>query len=622
MHKIDLQAMQSFLNYGMQTSLKLRNSKHINNLIHSPNSFYASWMNVVTRSYIVINKSKREAFYLKRSYYTHLNQYHSYILHPTNSNSTERSGIGLNSSSINNWSKRNYAITVKREKVIKKLKDRFEAFKKTKVAESKKTFAENEDEKILLKQMESDVIHIDQEDASIFKQKKKNILSSLTLDTKEATIDPSVFDSTNLNETEVSNNSNISNSNQSISEQDDLDESLELLLKQRIKDHQVPASRKEARKLKKEALSSTSLKRSELFHLKQDKKIFAKKTVPVLKTDSNLWKKSNNYKPTYISPAKAKFSEIFEDMNNVVHQPEQPKILKVSIIGNPNAGKSTFLNAVVGEKVSAVSHKVCTTRNNILGIYTEGNTQVLFFDTPGILQKEDKKLYKKNEDIMGEAFASLYDADMAVLFIDATKDLTHINHLLSALESFYLKYRFKSQDSILPRGIIAVLNKIDLITPKNRVGDIVHELQKSSLFSRVFPLSAKQGEGLTTFKLFLLSKAKSGNWLFNKDKKTDLTKEERLLEIVREKIFLHVHNELPYDCKIEIPKPISFFDHKRSKESSASVGVLIQCPTAAAVRIVVGQLKPLHAKAVRELEEILKRKVYITFNVKLDKDMR
>eukprot|EP00818_Percolomonas_sp_WS_P003849 CAMPEP_0117453870 /NCGR_PEP_ID=MMETSP0759-20121206/10474_1 /TAXON_ID=63605 /ORGANISM="Percolomonas cosmopolitus, Strain WS" /LENGTH=475 /DNA_ID=CAMNT_0005246971 /DNA_START=245 /DNA_END=1673 /DNA_ORIENTATION=- len=475
---------------------------------------------------------------------------------------------------MGNFRTRNYALSAKRERAAKLLRERFESFKGSEVAKEKREFAERE-EQLRQKASSQDLTRQDAPE-----QVHSVESSQPSANTLEKTIE------------------------------------LHNVIKQRIKEHEVPP-------LEKKPENSEGKSSPRQLSEKTIRKVFVKKTVPILKSDPGLWRQNKKFKPEFISPTKAKFSEIYEDMDTVVHQPENPKLLKVSIIGNPNAGKSTFLNAILGEKVSAVSHKVCTTRNNILGLVTENDRQIMFFDTPGILQREDKRLYKKNEDIMGEAFASLYDADMAVMFIDATKDLSHINHLLSTLESFYLKYRFQSADNpILPRGIVAVVNKVDLITPKNRVGEIVDELQKSALFSRVFPLSARQGEGMDTFKQYLLSKARSGKWLFSKDKKTDMTREDRVIEVVREKLFTHVHSELPYDCKVELPHPVSYFEHKRTKEACASVGVLITCPSPAAVRVVVGQLKPLHSKSLRELETIIKRKVFLTFNVKLGRHVR
>eukprot|EP00818_Percolomonas_sp_WS_P002029 CAMPEP_0117434786 /NCGR_PEP_ID=MMETSP0759-20121206/131_1 /TAXON_ID=63605 /ORGANISM="Percolomonas cosmopolitus, Strain WS" /LENGTH=508 /DNA_ID=CAMNT_0005226285 /DNA_START=245 /DNA_END=1771 /DNA_ORIENTATION=- len=508
---------------------------------------------------------------------------------------------------MGNFRTRNYALSAKRERAAKLLRERFESFKGSEVAKEKREFAEREEQLRQKASSQDHVIHKDQEAT------RKRLVVTPSLD--------GVGGATTRQDAPEQVHS-VESSQPSANT---LEKTIELhnVIKQRIKEHEVPASREEARKFRREELSKTALRKDELLPLKDNRKVFVKKTVPILKSDPGLWRQNKKFKPEFISPTKAKFSEIYEDMDTVVHQPENPKLLKVSIIGNPNAGKSTFLNAILGEKVSAVSHKVCTTRNNILGLVTENDRQIMFFDTPGILQREDKRLYKKNEDIMGEAFASLYDADMAVMFIDATKDLSHINHLLSTLESFYLKYRFQSADNpILPRGIVAVVNKVDLITPKNRVGEIVDELQKSALFSRVFPLSARQGEGMDTFKQYLLSKARSGKWLFSKDKKTDMTREDRVIEVVREKLFTHVHSELPYDCKVELPHPVSYFEHKRTKEACASVGVLITCPSPAAVRVVVGQLKPLHSKSLRELETIIKRKVFLTFNVKLGRHVR
>jgi len=215
------------------------------------------------------------------------------------------------------------------------------------------------------------------------------------------------------------------------------------------------------------------------------------------------------------------------------------KSLIIAIIGQPNAGKSSLLNRIIGEKIAIVTHKVQTTRFNIKGIYNHEKTQLVFIDTPGIF--DPKETLEKA--IVKNALNALYEADLICLLIDGNR------FIQSDIDEAVLKH-LKS----IKKPIYAVINKIDLLPRKQDILPLINKLTEYNLFKEYFPLSALNGEGVEHFIKFLLVQALDKPWLYIDDEITDQPLRNLCEEITREQAFTLLHQEIPYSLKIETEK--------------------------------------------------------------------
>ncbi|MBK5197458.1 MAG: GTPase Era [Methyloceanibacter sp.] len=206
----------------------------------------------------------------------------------------------------------------------------------------------------------------------------------------------------------------------------------------------------------------------------------------------------------------------------------------VAIIGAPNSGKSTLTNALVGAKVSIVTHKAQTTRGPVRGIVLDGASQIILVDTPGIFQPKrrlDRAMFASAWDRAG-------DADLVVLVIDAQRGLDRsLDPLLKHLPE-------------VRRPIIAVLNKIDQVA-KPELLRLATDVAAIRPFDRVFMLSALTGDGVADLKAYLAEAVPPSPWLFPEDQLTDASLRQTAAEITREKLFLRLHEELPYTLTVE-----------------------------------------------------------------------
>jgi GTPase len=206
----------------------------------------------------------------------------------------------------------------------------------------------------------------------------------------------------------------------------------------------------------------------------------------------------------------------------------------VAVIGAPNSGKSTLTNALVGAKISIVTHKAQTTRGPVRGIALIGYAQVILVDTPGIFQPKrrlDRAMFASAWDRAG-------DADIVVLVIDAHRGLdASLEPLLRHLPE-------------VRRPIVAVLNKIDQVA-KPVLLRLATDVSAIRPFDRVFMLSALTGDGVADLKSYLAEAVPPGPWLFPEDQLTDASLRQTAAEITREKLFLRLHDELPYTLTVE-----------------------------------------------------------------------
>lgn len=207
----------------------------------------------------------------------------------------------------------------------------------------------------------------------------------------------------------------------------------------------------------------------------------------------------------------------------------------VALIGAPNAGKSTLINQLVGAKVAIVSPKVQTTRTRINGIAIKDEAQIIFVDTPGIFLPE-KRL---DRSMVHAAWEGVKESDCIALLVDSTKKnpLAGARHILEGLKN-------------IQKPVVLLLNKIDLIN-KNRLLELSTEFSALFPFERIFMISALQKDGVSDLMEYFASKIPEGVWLYPEDELTTMPMRLLAAEITREKIFLQLHQELPYACTVE-----------------------------------------------------------------------
>ncbi len=270
----------------------------------------------------------------------------------------------------------------------------------------------------------------------------------------------------------------------------------------------------------------------------------------------------------------------------------------IAVVGEPNVGKSTLINALVGCKVTIVSPKVQTTRNRILGVALEKESQLILVDTPGIFEQPKRRLEKA---MVRSAWDSLRDADGIMFLVDVSeKFLEQSEQILGRLEQYKTK-------------TVIVLNKIDLV-PKERLLELAQNLTKPWI-DQVYMISALKGNGVQDIKAYWAKELPEGPWLFPEDQLSDLP--ERLLasEITREEIFHRLHDELPYSIWVETESWEEFKDGSLKIHQSIYVQRDSQRP------IVLGkggrQIKTIGAAARRQLTHIFERPVHLFLQVKL-----
>ncbi|MDF3047175.1 MAG: GTP-binding protein Era [Candidatus Midichloriaceae bacterium] len=210
------------------------------------------------------------------------------------------------------------------------------------------------------------------------------------------------------------------------------------------------------------------------------------------------------------------------------------KSLTVALIGEPNAGKSTLLNALVGEKVSIVTHKVQTTRHNIKGVVTEGETQIIFIDTPGLF--DAKRTLEKA--IVKSAKTSFEEADIVCLMFD-------VNKLKADLHKDILSFVKSTR-----KPLFAIINKTDLVT-KDEILPLIQKLSDENIFQEIIPISAMNESHVERIKDFLKSHAQPGPWHYEDGEITDQSIRNICEEITREQAFILLHQEIPYSLKVE-----------------------------------------------------------------------
>jgi len=270
----------------------------------------------------------------------------------------------------------------------------------------------------------------------------------------------------------------------------------------------------------------------------------------------------------------------------------------VALIGSPNAGKSTLLNTLVGQKVAIVTHKVQTTRARLRGIALEGDSQIVFIDTPGIFSPRRRL----DRAMVAAAWDGAKDADLVVWIIDASRGLR-------ADDEAILK---TLQDS--GRRVIVALNKVDAVRRETLL-DLAARLDAAGVADRVFMISALTGDGVADLKAHLAASVPEGPWLYPADQVSDVTTRVLAAEITREKVFLRLHQELPYDITVETES------WEERKDGSVAINQVIHVARDSQKRIVIGHqgrsLKAIGQAAREDMEALLERRVHLFLFVRV-----
>ena len=267
----------------------------------------------------------------------------------------------------------------------------------------------------------------------------------------------------------------------------------------------------------------------------------------------------------------------------------------VNIFGKPNAGKSTLLNALMKEKMAIVSHKVQTTRHRIKAILTDDNYQIIFSDTPGIIEPR----YKLHEKMMQAVKGSLEDADVALLITDAREDQAESSQIFAALR--------------LKAPAIVILNKTDKAT-EEQLAVAVAFYEQQPYCKKVVTISALRKKGIEELLQSILSFLPEGVPFFEGDDISDLPTKFFVSEMIREKIFLLYEEEIPYHATVLVQE----FKEKTTLTKIVA-DIIVQRETQKGIVLGEGgkMIKQLGTMARKDIEEFLQRKVFLELFVKV-----
>ncbi len=273
----------------------------------------------------------------------------------------------------------------------------------------------------------------------------------------------------------------------------------------------------------------------------------------------------------------------------------------VAIVGAPNAGKSTLLNALVGAKISIVSSKVQTTRARIIGIGLDGQAQVVFVDTPGIFVPKRRL----DRAMVQAAWTGVDDADVILLVVDASRGYDD--------ETRAILQRLKGRK----QPVVLALNKVDKLAREKLLG-MAQALNNDHDFAATFMISASKGDGVADLKHDLAKRMPEGPWLYPEDQLADVPMRFLAAEITREKLFNALRQELPYSATVETE------DWKDQKGGAAKINQVIFVERETQKKIVIGEggamLKRIGAAARLEMEEQFERRVHLFLFVKVRGD--
>ena len=276
----------------------------------------------------------------------------------------------------------------------------------------------------------------------------------------------------------------------------------------------------------------------------------------------------------------------------------------ITIVGRPNVGKSTLLNALVGEKIAIVTNKPQTTRNRICGIVTRGDCQFVFTDTPG-LHKARNRL---GEYMDGVVRASITDVDAAVLVVEPIPK--------PGAPELQLMERMKA---LKVPGVL-VINKIDTLEQKDKLLEVIDAYQQEFDFDAILPLSAQKGDGVPELMDTLTGYLTEGPQLFPEDMTTDQPERQVMAEILREKMLRLLQREIPHGTAVEITR------FSERDDGIVDVDATIFCEKASHKGIIIGKngamLKKISTMARKDFEHFMGTKVYLQTWVKVKENWR
>lgn len=272
----------------------------------------------------------------------------------------------------------------------------------------------------------------------------------------------------------------------------------------------------------------------------------------------------------------------------------------VALLGEPNAGKSTLLNRMVGAKVSIVTHKVQTTRTRIRGIAIEGAAQLVFVDTPGLFRPRRRL----DRAMVAAAWGGAADADVIVLLVEAQRGLTEgVGDILDALMQ-------KARGT----PVALAINKIDRVRAETLLG-LADRMNQAFSFEKTFMISAEKGHGVDDLRRWLAGVVPPGPWLYPEDQIADLPMRMIAAEITREKLTLRLHEEIPYQLTVETEA------WEERKDGSVRIDQVVYVARPGHKGIVLGKrgetIKQVGQAARAELREFMGRDVHLFLQVKL-----
>jgi len=271
----------------------------------------------------------------------------------------------------------------------------------------------------------------------------------------------------------------------------------------------------------------------------------------------------------------------------------------VAVVGAPNAGKSTLVNALVGQKVAIVSPKAQTTRVRLMGVAIAGAAQILLIDTPGIFAPRRRL----DRAMVAAAWGGAQDADLVALVVDATTGLTRgVVELLDRLRD-------------RPEPKLLILNKVDLVKKPDLLA-LVAQFDGRATFEEIFMVSAATGDGVADLKATLAARMPEGPWHFPEEQVSDATDRMLAAEVTREQLYLQLHAELPYDSAIETEK----FEERPDGSAAIHQQILVARDSQKAIVLGKGgtRIRAIGEAARKELSTLLGRKVHLFLHVKVN----
>lgn len=276
----------------------------------------------------------------------------------------------------------------------------------------------------------------------------------------------------------------------------------------------------------------------------------------------------------------------------------------VAIIGKPNVGKSTLMNALLGEKLSIVTPKAQTTRNRITGILNGENYQVIFIDTPGIFEPT----YKLQKYMVQNAIKAASESDIILFMVEASDNLDDFR------KDIYEKVSDKK------KKIILAINKVDKIKDKGELLPLISEYHNKFGFDEIIPISALKGDGLADLHKIIIESLPEGGMFYPPDEISDLPERFFVAEIIREKIFLKTQQEIPYSTTVQTDEV------KRREDGKIYIRATIYVEKNSQKGIIIGDkgkmLKDIGQNARKDIEDWLGLPVYLDLWVSVKQDWR